>query len=372
MQELIGTIKMMPYSKELKYWLPCDGRKVLISSYTELFSIIGTKFGGDGQTHFTLPNFSEKAAGMAGDGNGARGISTRKVGEVDGVSEVSLGIYNLPEHNHFVNATIDTATDEAPSEQVTFAMPMIKDPVSQVDVLNFAYSLKPPTLKLPKDTVSSTGDSLPHNNMQPYTAMQFMICFHGIYPSKDYVPRPDKREEYLGSIKYFAGNFEPYGWKFCMGQLMQIRRDAALFRLIGTTYGGDGNVTFALPNLQGQVAVGAGEAEFLKLELGAKGGEEKVSLRTNHLPVHNHKFRSTDVDAEQFMPTDKTYVASSNVPAGRDTNKGKTFAKAGKTPMAQDMIDYSGNGIPHDNMMPTLFLYAMICVEGVFPPPNPS
>src|SRR3982074_3159912 len=99
-------------------------------------------------------------------------------------------------------------------------------------------------------------------------------------------------EPFVGEIRMFAGTFAPAGWAMCQGQLMAISQNDTLFTLIGTTYGGDGQTTFALPDLQGRVPIHAGQGPGISqtYQIGEKGGVESVTLTTNQIPAHNHAF----------------------------------------------------------------------------------
>jgi microcystin-dependent protein len=138
--------------------------------------------------------------------------------------------------------------------------------------------------KKPVITISPTGNQLSHNNMQPYTVLNYCIALQGIYPSRS------GADPFLGEIELYGFNFVPRGYALCDGSLMPISQNTALFSLLGTMFGGDGQSTFALPDLRGRVAVGQGTGPGLSLRtIGDKGGEEQHSLIVQELPVHNHQ-----------------------------------------------------------------------------------
>lgn len=161
-------------------------------------------------------------------------------------------------------------------------------------------------------------------------------------------------EPFLGEITIFGGNFAPVGWMFCAGQILPISQYDALFSLLGTTYGGDGQTTFALPNLQSRVPLHMGNG----FTIGQTGGAESVTLNPNQLPIHTH-------------------TANANSTGGLDSPGGNVWATAsGTIPYAADPpnatmnpanIKQSGGNLPHDNMIPTLTLNYIIAVEGVYP-----
>lgn len=162
-------------------------------------------------------------------------------------------------------------------------------------------------------------------------------------------------QPYVGEIRMFAGNFAPVGWAFCNGQLVPIDENPALFQLIGTTYGGDGQSTFALPNLQSRlpVAVGPGFA------LGQAGGAESVTLNTTQIPAHSHPFGASTNNGSQVNP-------GGYVPATLVAGSAYLLA-APPTAMAPDSIGNAGASQPHDNMQPFLVINFIISLFGIFP-----
>jgi microcystin-dependent protein len=168
-------------------------------------------------------------------------------------------------------------------------------------------------------------------------------------------------EPYVGEIRMFGGNFAPQGWAFCNGALLPISENDVLFNLIGTTYGGDGQATFALPDLQGRVPVHAGQGPGISqnYQLGEKAGGESVTLTAQQIPVHTHAFMAT------------TAAASSNDPGGQ------VIAQSGQravytqdstnTNLAPSAVSSIGGSQPHDNMAPYLCISFIISLFGVFP-----
>jgi microcystin-dependent protein len=162
---------------------------------------------------------------------------------------------------------------------------------------------------------------------------------------------------FVGEIRMFAGNFAPVGWAFCNGQLMAISDNPTLFQLIGTTYGGDGQSNFALPNLQSRlpVAVGPGFA------LGQAGGAETVTLTTAQIPAHSHVLLASSGNGTLKSP-------AGNVTAAISGGASSAYIEATPTAqMAPDTIGSAGNSQPHDNMQPFLVISFIISLFGVFP-----
>jgi len=153
----------------------------------------------------------------------------------------------------------------------------------------------------------------------------------------------------------FGGNFAPAGWAFCNGALIPISENDALFNLIGTTYGGDGQSTFALPNLQSRVPVHVGPG----FALGQSGGTEAVTLTTSQIPAHSH------------VPQAFTTAGNLNTPAAgvwAFSNSGTLYGDtAPSSPFAPTAIGSSGGSQPHDNMVPFLAVNFILSLFGIFP-----
>lgn len=132
--------------------------------------------------------------------------------------------------------------------------------------------------------VANTGGNQAQNNMQPWIAINYIIALYGIYPSRSSISDPT-----IAEISMFGGNFAPRSWAFCDGQLLPISQNSALFSLLGTTYGGDGRTTMALPDLRGRTPIHAGSGPGLsQRRLGAKGGSETNVMSVVQMPSHTH------------------------------------------------------------------------------------
>lgn len=167
-------------------------------------------------------------------------------------------------------------------------------------------------------------------------------------------------EPFLAEIKMFAGNFAPRGWAFCNGQILSIAQNTALFSLLGTTYGGNGQTTFALPNLQSRSPVHAGQGPGLSsIDLGQVGGSEAVTLTQAQMPAHSHL-----ASANQGAPS--ATRPAGNVPAGSGSY---ATASDGST-MNPGFVQNTGGGQPHENRPPFLGINFIIALEGIFPSRN--
>lgn len=168
-------------------------------------------------------------------------------------------------------------------------------------------------------------------------------------------------DQFLGEIRAFAGNFAPLGWALCQGQLLPIAQNDALFALIGTTYGGDGQSTFALPNLAGRIPIHQGAGPGLtRRALGEAGGSEAVALGVPQLPAHSHAAMGANSGADRVSPAAAYW---STDPGG---NTGAYSTTAGSQ-MAAGAIGTAGGGQAHANMQPFLVLNYIIALEGIFP-----
>jgi len=253
--------------------LNANGQLLSIAQNTALFSLLGgTTYGGNGVTNFALPNL----VGTATVGNGTGpGLSPWAVGQKGGSATTTLTTSQLPAHDHSI-----------PAGGVTGA----------------------------------TGANQPFSNVMPSLALRPVIAV-------DPVAQPSggpNTAVFVGQVANFAGTFVPAGWMAANGDLLSISAHQALFNLIGTTYGGDGITTFALPDLRGRVAVGADASH----PLGSAFGTELTTLSAAQMPAHNH-----------------------TLPGG-----GVTGSTGGNTPVS--------------NYQPSLALNYLIALQGIFPPPT--
>lgn len=236
----LGQIAMFGGNFAPRGWSFADGAEIDIPDNESLFSLLGTTFGGDGRTTFHLPDLRNRIAIGAGNGPG---LTPRRLGEETGVAENTLIPAQMPEHDHAIN-------DE------------------RISTSNDGQATPAPLL-----------------NVQPSLALNYLISLDGRFPS-DRVPEVDT----YGEISLFAGNYEPEGWAYADGRLLQINAHAALFSLLGTTYGGDGRTNFALPDLRGRVAVGESFSliDGIRYRTGDAFGEEQIFLSEANLAAHTH------------------------------------------------------------------------------------
>jgi microcystin-dependent protein len=170
---------------------------------------------------------------------------------------------------------------------------------------------------------------------------------------------------FVAEVRIFPFNFPPTGWAFCDGQLMPISQNTALFSLLGTTYGGDGKSTFAIPNMQGNAPMHPGQGPGLSLhDLGETGGSDTVSLLESEIPAHTHLVMVDglfDGTGPAPSPLQSYAKASAGTPYSSVTNTNVVTFNA-------NAIAPAGGDQPHNNMMPYLTLNFCIALQGVFPP----
>lgn len=170
-------------------------------------------------------------------------------------------------------------------------------------------------------------------------------------------------DPFVAEIRIFPFNFPPKGWAFCNGQLLPISQNTALFSLLGTTYGGDGKSTFALPDLQGNAAMHPGQGQGLSLyDLGQIEGVESVSLLVSEIPNHTHTEMTAFGVANVNAPSPEVILARSNGGSAYQSN-----AANGLVTMAPQALAPAGGSLPHNNMQPYLTLNFCIAMQGVFP-----
>jgi microcystin-dependent protein len=216
-------------------WSFCDGHLLSISNYTALFSLLGTFYGGDGMTNFALPDLRMRTVVNVGQ---APGLQNWDVGEWQGTTQINFTVPEIPAHTH---------------------------------------SLPPPY------NISGTnGGSQPHQIIKPSLALTCVINVEGYYP----LSTQSVIEPFLGEMQMFAGNF---GVAIATGQLLPIDQNEALYSIVGTNFGGDGQITFALPDLRGRTVMGVGQGTGLtSRSLAQKSGSENVTMTEAQLPAHQH------------------------------------------------------------------------------------
>lgn len=172
-------------------------------------------------------------------------------------------------------------------------------------------------------------------------------------------------EAFLADVQMFACNFAPQGWALCNGQILSIAQNTALFSLLGTTYGGNGQTTFALPNLQGRMVIGMGQGPGLTgRTLGEQGGESTTTLTIAQMPAHSHAMAANSGNGTSANPVNNIL---STPGADRDQH---LYGSGAMVTMGANTIGIGGGSQPHNNMQPFLGLYYCIATVGIYPSRN--
>jgi len=176
---------------------------------------------------------------------------------------------------------------------------------------------------------------------------------------------------FVAEIRMFPFNFAPKGWAFCAGQILSISQNTALFSLLGTTYGGDGKSTFALPNLQGNVPIHttqySGTSPFGEFFLGQTGGEQTVTLLQSEMPQHSHVANADTGVANSGSASGNVYK-SGQIPGSPVVVVASYTTATPNTTLNPLTVGIAGSGQPHNNLMPYLTLNFCIALQGIYPP----
>ena len=350
-QPYVGEIRMFAGNFAPAGWMFCEGQLLPISENETLFQLIGTTYGGDGQSTFALPDLRGRIPIHQGNGF--------ILAETGGAEEITLTVNQIPAHTHPMLATDGPATSQRRQRQRAGASPR------RVRILRRRRAdgtWRP--------AIGPAGGSQPHTNFQPYLCVDFIISLFGIFPSAkdaDRRERPTREETmadpFVAEIRIFPFNFAPKGWAWCNGQLLPLSQNTALFSLLGTTYGGDGKSNFALPDLQGRAPMHPGQGPGLSLhDLGETGGTETVTLLESEIPSHTPCAQGP----QRTPPTPNPRRQSrwrGRSPAATPTSRRR---RAGRR--CRLGAGAAGGDQPHNNLQPYLTFNFCIALQGVFPP----
>jgi microcystin-dependent protein len=340
-----GTIKLFGGNFAPVEWLLCDGSLLQISQYNALYAAIGTTYGGDGSTTFAIPDLRGRIPVCSGNGPG---LTLRTAGSKGGTEQVTLIANDISAHSHALAATDAVATSRGATSASLPAE-------SQGRI--YAPPAASPVAMSPA-AISTVGGGQPHDNIQPSLSINHIICTNGLSPSLgDDFPTP-----FIGEIALNAGLNSWHLWTPCDGRLVQISTNTALFSLLGTTYGGDGRTTFALPDLRGRVPMGAGFGPGLTSRfIGDSPGEAQVTLTVDQLPPHTHQLFASGATGLSNDPANSVL----SVPFSGDNLYGPPTAGP---LVSMQAVQANTGGQPHDNMQPYLsIMFLMATSIGIFP-----
>ena len=369
MEPYIGQIAIFGFNYAPPGWEFCQGQLLPIVRNTQLFSVIRNTYGGNGQTTFALPNLQGVPVG-AGQGQPSepgQEPSNHNLGQAGGEVAVTLTPPQMPSHTHAFNVLTAQATSSSPEGNQLARAWQAQEKTD--NVVSF-YSSNPryAQIALTPDALSTAGSGQPHNNLQPYLTLNFCIAVQGIFPLPGQGPGPPmQRDAFIGELSICAFGKAPAGWAVCDGQMLSVQQYQALFSLLGTTYGGNGKTTFALPDLRGRVPLNVG-ANF---QLGQSGGEESHGLSPAEMPAHTHSLMVDGYSTSVGNAPSPAMVLGRSVGAVVPGDMPFTASLYGSTysnvRLAGPAIGLAGGGQPHLNMMPSLALNFCINLNGVYP-----
>ena len=368
--QFIGEIRAVAFNFAPSFdgWLSCEGQVLQVADFENLFTVIGTKFGGDGETTFALPDYRGRVPIGIGTGPGLRGITE---GEQGGLQELTLTPPQLPPHPHEATALIAAAEsvgkDENPENNV-LAVVTLDDHITQLPAyapLSSANAtLAPEAMSV---MVQNSGDNQPVPLLNPYLGTRFLIASTGL------VHGPE--QNFLGEIRLSASDRLSDTWVACEGQLLGIERNQSLFSLLKTTFGGDGITTFALPDYRGRVPVGMGTGPGLEgITQGQQGGLQELTLELGQMPGHAHGATALISVAGKPGTTESPANGIPAIAVGEDgSTRLSAYApwSAANVPLAPKgtkvTVESAGDGQPVPLMNPFLGTKFVIALEGTYP-----
>ncbi len=347
----MGEIRMMASDRAPVGWVTCDGQTLAKGDHPRLFEKMGTAFGGDGPS-FKLPDLRGRAPMQVG--------RAHPLGRAGGSEKVELEATHLPSHGHGVNAT----TNEASSQNVAGHVPAVLGGTGKD-----AYGTDEPLRGIRADTVSGTGGDEPHENMQPFVCLNFVMALEGDWPDPGPQPVPPPTEDpFVGEVRLWAAGGDFYESHFlpCDGRELPIQHNTALYAVLGDRFGPARPGSFRLPLLADRVAIHAGRGPGLTArEVGQTGGAEQVGLTEEQMPAHNHPYRVAAVEGVERAPKGQALAQGVGVSTYGRGREGYAVD------LAEESVMPAGSGKKHDNMQPYVALKYHIAVRGIFPFPSP-
>lgn len=320
-----------------------------ISQFDTLFNLIGATYGGDGQSTSGLPNLQSRIP--VHQGTSPQG-STYVMGQLSGVENVTLQISQMPAHSHLLNAQSGTGTQPSPSGGV-----WANSPLDQ-------FSAAAPTTQMSNVLLQNSGDRSRIATYPPICASTSPFPFSEFSHRRLNSARKQQTTRkgvsmgtpYLSEIRLVSFGFAPRGWVQCNGQILPINQNQALFALLGTTYGGNGVQTFALPDLQGATPIHLGNGYVQ----GQVGGEVNVTLNSTQIPSHTHQAQGVSTVANLEPAAGDAWANSAQNP----------YAASANTTMSGNTVTQTGGGQPRPNQPPYLVMNFVMAAQGIFPSRN--
>ncbi|MBS1829466.1 MAG: tail fiber protein [Acidobacteria bacterium] len=336
-QPYVGAILCVAFNRIPQGWVPCDGRLLLPAQYSALYAVIGNRYGGTPNFNFAVPDIRSRIL---------RGPDKQiPIATQEGVENVQLNAAQSAPHTHKVQV------NSGPANTPTLAKNLLSAGASRGIAV---YAPPGNAVDLDAASISQTGGSDAHSNLQPYLPINFLIAHSGYFPDQ---PLPDS-DPFTGEIRIYPWGLIPRNWAACNGQSLSVASYPTLFGLIGNAFGGDGVNNFKLPDLRGRTPLGAGQGPNLSnYPIGQQGGAETISLTTSQMPQHSHQPHAVSGAATTINPSGAMLATGASV-----------FAKGpDNSALNTNTIASAGVGEGHDNMMPFLSLNFCICLTGLYP-----
>jgi microcystin-dependent protein len=343
---MFGEIRLFAGTFAPPDWYFCNGYILNIADYSALFASIGNVYGGDGVTNFALPDLRGRLA--VGNGQGPS-LSNYVLGQTGGNSTITYGADNLPAHIHTV--TIQSCSDAGDRDNPAGNVPAIAGTNLYNSTANAEMGDSSMLVSL-----SNSGAGEAQNNIQPYLGINYIICYNGIYAQTE--------NAYVGEIKLIATSIIPPNWVECSGQLINIFDNIQLFSLLGTTYGGDGRSTFAVPDLRGRVPISYKSGTY---EIGNQGGTENESITSDKMANHNHAGSATLMVYSGVGNSDTPVDTYPAINPQRDFEFSSTQTATSELNSVTTDTTGTISVEPFENRQPYNTIKYIICTNGDFP-----
>ncbi|MEE1943782.1 tail fiber protein [Pedobacter sp. KR3-3] len=346
----IGEVRLYAGDKAPDGWVICDGRALDINQYMDLYVMLRETFGGDGQ-YFNVPDLRGRVPVHVGNKT-----DTVKLALADkaGAESVALSADNLPPHSHSFYVTENNGNSNL--DEYVFISTTLdgnKAPISTYS----AYDVNK-KVKMSADSIVSTGAATSAPTLQPFLAMNYIICYEGVMSIV---------ENYIGEVKLFPfwNDRLAKDWVQCNGQILPINSSTKnLSTILLTQYGGDGQTNFGVPDLNGRTPVGGSPNDPL-YAFGKKLGAMATTLTHNNMPDHRHDVRVADGDGTAVSPEGNLLATVKNVAPGTHYLKGDPSGNLAT--MDENTVGKTGGATPVSNVQPVIGLVLAVALNGIYP-----